>query len=196
LCARYSDGSETRGEVEVDALQASGHWVERVWLEPHATIHPETARAVREFDAAILGPGSFYTSLLPIFLVQGAREALAHVKGPVIFVANLLTEGRGMAGFTAADAVHRIEAAIGRRVDVLVCNTGRPEADVLERYAGEHKELLPLGKIPDSCAVVSAPFWSGGEIARHDRRRLAYAVWSVLARQYLGEPLPASLLAR
>jgi uncharacterized cofD-like protein len=196
LCARYSDGSETRGEVEVDALQARGHWVERIWLEPHATIHPETGRAFDEFDAVIIGPGSFYTSLLPIFLVQGAREAIARVAGPVIFVANLLTEGRGMAGFTAADAVQRIEEAIGRRVDVLVFNTGRPEADVLERYAVEHKELLPLGKVPDSCTVVTAPFWSGGEIARHDRRRLAYAIWSVLARQLLGEPLPAALLAR
>jgi uncharacterized cofD-like protein len=196
LCARYSDGSETRGEVEVDALQARGHWVERIWLEPHATIHPDTGRAFSEFDAVVIGPGSFYTSLLPIFLVQGAREAIARVSGPVIFVSNLLTEGRGMAGFTAADAVRRIEEAIGRRVDVLMFNTGRPEPDVLERYAVEHKELLPLGQVPDSCTVVSAPFWSGGEIARHDRRRLAYAIWSVLARQWHGERLPAALLAR
>jgi uncharacterized cofD-like protein len=181
LCARYGDGSETRGEVEVDALQASGHWVERIWLEPHATIHPETARAVSQLDAVVIGPGSFYTSLLPIFLVQGIQDALASVSGPVIVVANLVNEGRGMAGFTAADAVRRIADAIGRPVDYLVFNTGRPEADVLERYAAEHKEILPLGEVPGECRVVTGGFWRGGEIARHDRRRLAYAVWSVLA---------------
>ena len=37
---------------------------------------------------------------MPIFLVQGVAEALQHDEGPVILIANLLTEGRGMAGFT------------------------------------------------------------------------------------------------
>jgi uncharacterized cofD-like protein len=184
LCARYGDGSETRGEVEVDALQARGHWVERIWLEPHATIHPETARAMGQFDVAVIGPGSFYTSLLPIFLVQGVQEAMGSVRGPIILVANLLNEGRGMAGFTAADAVQRISRAIDRPVDYLLFNTGRPEAEVLDRYAAEHKELLGLGSVPEGCRVISGPFWTSGEIARHDRRRLAYAVWSVLARHY------------
>ena len=84
------------------------------------SIHPAVAKAIAEFDAVIIGPGSFYTSLMPIFLVRGVAEALAQMKGPVILIANLLTEGRGMVGFTAADAVARIEEAIqrqGRRRD-------------------------------------------------------------------------------
>jgi len=32
--------------------------------------------------------------------VRGVAEALATMNGPIILVANLLTEGRGMAGFT------------------------------------------------------------------------------------------------
>jgi 2-phospho-L-lactate transferase/gluconeogenesis factor (CofD/UPF0052 family) len=65
------------------------------------------ARAIGQFDAVTIGPGSFYTSLMPIFLVRGVSDALQTMKGPVILVANLLTEGRGMSGFTAADAVSR-----------------------------------------------------------------------------------------
>ena len=38
---------------------------------------------------------------MPIFAVKGVREALAQVRGPLILVANLLTEGQGMKGFTA-----------------------------------------------------------------------------------------------
>ena len=73
-----------------------------------------------------IGPGSFYTSLMPIFLVRGVAEALKKMKGPVILIANLLTEGRGMAGFTAADAVARIEEAIQRPVDVVITNMKWP----------------------------------------------------------------------
>jgi hypothetical protein len=37
-------------------------------------------------------------------LVRGVREAIAQMRGPIIVIANLLTEGRGMEGFTAAEA--------------------------------------------------------------------------------------------
>ena len=98
----------------------------RIWLEPPVSIHPTVAKAIAEFDAVIIGPGSFYTSLMPIFLVRGVSDALAQMKGPIILIANLLTEGRGMIGFTAADAVGRIEQAIRRNVDVVVINNKWP----------------------------------------------------------------------
>jgi uncharacterized cofD-like protein len=184
VCAEYGDGSVTRGEVEVDAGQTSGRFVRRIWLEPAVSIHPVVAKAIGEFDAAIIGPGSFYTSLMPNFLVRGVPEALAEMRGPVILIANLLTEGGGMAGFTAADAVARIEEATGRRVDVVMVNTARPPAAVLARYAQEHKTPLEAGDLPRHCELVGGEFWTG-EIARHDRLRLAYALWSVLSRRLL-----------
>jgi uncharacterized cofD-like protein len=186
VCAEYADGSATRGEVEVDAGQTSGQFVRKIWLEPPVSIHPAVAKAISEFDAAIIGPGSFYTSLMPIFLVRGVAEALAEMKGPVILIANLLTEGRGMYGFTAADAVNRIESAIHRNVDVVITNMTWPPAAVLSRYADEHKGPLAPGQLPDHCELVGGEFWTG-DIARHDRPRLAYAVWSVLSRRLLGE---------
>jgi len=185
VCAEYDDGTHTRGEVEVDALQSQGRLVRRVWLDPQPCIHPEVACAIAGFEAAIIGPGSFFTSLLPTLMVEGMRDAFARLDGPVILVANLLTEGRGMAGFTAADEVHWIGDTIGRDVDVVIVNTARPADETLGRYAAEHKHPMPLGAMPASCEVVEGAFWDG-EIARHTRRRLSYAVWSVIARRLLG----------
>jgi uncharacterized cofD-like protein len=184
VCAEYGDGSETRGEVEVDAGQSSGQFVRRIWLEPPVSIHPTVAKAISEFDAAIIGPGSFYTSLMPIFLVRGVADAMKQIKGPVILIANLLTEGRGMAGFTAADAVARIEDAIQRPVDAVITNMTWPSPQVLGRYALEHKEPLVPGNLPAHCELVGGEFWTS-DIARHDRLRLAYAAWSVLSRRLL-----------
>jgi uncharacterized cofD-like protein len=183
LCAAYGDGSETRGEVEVDAGQLEAP-IQRVWLDPPVSIHPAAAMAIRGMDAIVIGPGSFYTSLMPIFSVRGVADALASVKGPVILIANLLTEGRGMRHFTAAEGVRQISAAICRPVDVLIFNTARPRPDVLSRYLVEHKEPLTLGDVPPGTEVVTGHFWSQ-DIARHDRKRLAYALWGVLARKLL-----------
>ncbi len=184
LCARYDDGTTTTGEVEVDALQAEGRFVQRIWLTPAVTIHPAARDAIASADAIVIGPGSFFTSLVPPLLVDGVREALTEVQGPVVLVANLLTEGRGMRDFSAADAVRQIGEVIGRPVDTVLFNAARPSTDVLQRYAAEHKHPLPLGDMPAGVEVVQAPFWSG-PIARHHRRRLAYAMWGVLARRLL-----------
>ena len=189
ICAEYSDGSQTRGEVEVDAEQSRGRQVRRVWLDPDVELHPAVSQAIREFDAVIIGPGSFFTSLMPPLLVKGVREALAAVPGPIIVIGNLFTEGRGMAGFTAADAARWVSEAIGRPVDVVIANTGRPPADVLARYAAEHKAPLELGALESGCEAVLGEFWRTS-IARHDRRRLSFAVWSVLSERLLSRPLP------
>ena len=108
VCAEYEDGSTTRGEVEVDAAQRQGRRVRRIRLDPQVAIHPAAAAAIPSFDAVVIGPGSFHTSLVPTLLPTGVRDAVAAVDGPIVLVANLLTEGRGMEGFTAATAVARI----------------------------------------------------------------------------------------
>lgn len=185
ICAEYHDGSVTRGEVEVDAGQSSGRLVRRIWLEPAVSIHPAAAEAISQFDAITIGPGSFYTSLVPIFQVDGVVDALRHVKGPIVLVANLLTEGQGMTGFTAADTVRHIEEAIRRPIDVVITNTKWPTSKVLGRYALEHKEPLMAGDLPAHCENVEGDLWTS-DIARHDRLRLAYAVWTVLSKHLLG----------
>jgi uncharacterized cofD-like protein len=186
ICAEYADGTFTRGEVEVDAGQARGHEVRRIWLEPQVSIHPVVADAIRSFDAVIIGPGSFFTSLMPPLLVRGVKEALAEMRGPIILISNLLTEGSGMQGFTAADAAKWVSSTIGRPVDVVIANTSRPSSEMLARYAAERKTPLEIGNLAPNVEMVLGPFWKT-EIARHDRRRLSFAVWSVLSATLLRE---------
>jgi uncharacterized cofD-like protein len=159
VCAEYSNGAMTRGEVEVDRGQSQGMFVKRTWLEPSVKIHPAVDEAIRKMDAVLIGPGSFYTSLMPIFMVDGVSDALKEVKGPVVLIANLLTEGSGMNGFTAGDAIRQISAAIDRPIDTVIQNTAGPSADVLERYATEHKRPLQLGTLPGECELIEGDFW-------------------------------------
>ena len=184
LCAAYEDGAQAASEAGVDREQFDGRRITRIWLDPVPTVHEAASEAIRAFDAIVIGPGSFYTSLMPILLVRGVAEAVRITSGPIILVTNILTEGRGMHGFSVGEAVRRVSDAIGRPVDIAVANSAKPPPDVLARYAAEHKELLPVGDIPDGCQLVTGHF-SQRQIARHSRRRLAYAVWSVLAQRLL-----------
>jgi len=184
ICAEYGDGSTTTGEVEVDAGQTAGHAITRLWLDPEVRLHAAAADAISKLDAVVIGPGSFYTSLMPIFLVRGAPEAVRSIKGPVVLVTNLLAEGRGMWGFSVGEAVRKMSHVLGRPVDVVIVDSSTPLKSTLDRYLEEHKRPLERGDIPRSCEIVEGEFWTS-EIARHDRRRLAQAVWAVLAKRLL-----------
>ena len=184
VCAEYEEGVVANGEVEVDRAQRQGRRVSRVFLNPKPRIHTLVEKAIREFEAFVIGPGSFYTSLMPILLVDGVASAIADTAGPIVLVTNILTEGRGMRDFSASEAAYRVGEAIGRPVDVVIANSAPPADAVLERYSEEEKELLSIGNLPERCELVTGPFWKG-DIARHDRSRLSYAVWGVLSRRLL-----------
>ena len=105
-------------------------------------------------------------------------------RSPVVLVTNLLAEGRGMWGFSVGEAVRKMTQILGRPVDVVIVDSSTPSKSTLDRYLEEHKRPLGRGDIPASCEVVEGEFWTS-EIARHDRRRLAQAVWAVLAKRLL-----------
>jgi 2-phospho-L-lactate transferase/gluconeogenesis factor (CofD/UPF0052 family) len=64
----------TRGRPRASTSSASGSSRKppsiRTWSE-----------AIKRFDAVIIGPGSFFTSIMPPLLVRGVKEALASVEG-------------------------------------------------------------------------------------------------------------------
>jgi len=72
VCAEYEDGSQAQGEVAVDLEQVQGRRIVRTWLDPEVRIHRPVADAIQTFDAVIIGPGSFFTSLMPILLGEGS----------------------------------------------------------------------------------------------------------------------------
>ena len=183
LCAEHADGRTTRGEVEVDAWLDSGHAIERIWLEPSAEMHPAVAEAVRSFDAVIIGPGSFFTSLMPTLLVDGVREALRDMPGPVISSATCSPKGwharlHGRRRRVLGRADHR---SAGR--DRGVQHRQAPAGAAPQLLAGAEGAARPR-RLPAHTMLVEAALWTR-EIARHDRRRLSHAIWSVLSRRVL-----------
>ena len=90
-----------------------------------------------------------------------------------------------MQAFSAAEEIEWVSRTIGRPVDVVIVNEGGPSRAALSRYEAEHKHPLPLGTLPEGIEIVVGEFWKS-DIARHERQRLSYAVWSVLSRRLLG----------
>jgi uncharacterized cofD-like protein len=102
---RGADGGDAvsvvRGQVEVATTSGD---VLSVALEPaDVEACPEAVEAIEEADWVVLGPGSWYTSVLPHLLVPGLREALSRTSARVVVAMNLEPSTEETRGYDLAD---------------------------------------------------------------------------------------------
>ncbi|MBA2534409.1 MAG: YvcK family protein [Rubrobacter sp.] len=140
LVVRYADGSLTRGESVVHEV---GKQVSEVAVEPSGVPAPAgVTDAIGAADVLVLGPGSLFTSTIPALLGCGVREALADFGGPVIYVANVMTQQGETGEFTVSDHVQAITEHIGPVVTDVLVHSGYLQPATLARYEAE--EAAPV----------------------------------------------------
>jgi uncharacterized cofD-like protein len=128
-----------RGERVIDVEQfAHDPRAAILSLEPAARANPEALAAILTADIVVLAPGDLYTSLGPILVAAGFREALLTTKARVVYVCNLVTKKGQTDGFDVAAHAAEIERFVGAPVlDVVLYNVAKPSAGLLKRYAKE-----------------------------------------------------------
>jgi uncharacterized cofD-like protein len=135
LVVRYADGTVTRGE---SVVHETGKQVSEVAVEPPSVPAPSgVIEAIGAADVLVLGPGSLFTSTIPALFGGGVREALAGFAGPVIYVANVMTQQGETGGFTVSDHVRAIAEHVGPVVTDVLVHSGALPPDTLARYEAE-----------------------------------------------------------
>ncbi len=179
LVAEYGDGTVTRGESVVRSVDKE---VVAVSMEPVGVQAPRgVISAIENADVVVLSPGSLFTSTIPALLGVGTREALADFDGPVVYVANVMTQPGETSGFAISDHVRAIREHVGDVVtDVLVHARELPEK-TLDLYEAERaapaiidRDILDDMNVRLREADLLAPSAGGG--VRHDPDRLAKEV--------------------
>ena len=125
LVALDHEGHEVYGEVNIDQLD---HVPQELMLSPPVPATREAVEAIAEADLILIGPGSFYTSLLPILLLDEMAQALRRTPAPMVFIDNLGKEHSPAVNLTLADRMTILEHYVGKKViDAAIVG---PKADV------------------------------------------------------------------
>ena len=135
LVVRYADGTVTLGE---SVVHETGKQVSEVAVEPSGIPAPQgVIEAIEGADVLVLGPGSLFTSTIPALLGGGVRAALEDFTGPVVYVANVMTQPGETGGFAVPDHVKAISAHLGSVVTDVLVHRGALTPGVLARYEAE-----------------------------------------------------------
>ena len=182
LKAEFDDGSRIEGESRIAAARRR---IRRVSLEPEdARALPQALEALTAADLIVIGPGSLYTSLIPILLVKEIADAIAGSRARVLLAMNLMTEPGETEGYTTADHLSAIQRHAPQVPihDVLLNATPLP-ANLIEQYGAEGAAPVPgdLDQVRAlGCQPVERDLLSAGPKIRHDPHKLARAILEIL----------------
>ncbi|MHB8275050.1 MAG: gluconeogenesis factor YvcK family protein [Dermatophilaceae bacterium] len=158
-----------RGQVEVATTPGR---VLSVWLNPEEPPACDKAvEAIRAADWVILGPGSWFTSVMPHLLVPGIRDALLDTAARRILTLNLVMHTGETVGFSAANHLEVLAAhAPDLHLDVVLADSDVVEDESLLRRVAEGM----------GAELVLARVGNHGQQGHHDSLRLAAAYRDII----------------
>jgi uncharacterized cofD-like protein len=138
---------------------------------PDPPVSPAVLQAIADADVVCLGPGSWYTSVLPHLLVPRLREALAATTAAVVVVLNLEPQVGETDGFSPEEHLHVLLAHLGG----VSLHTVIADASAVVDRRGLLSAVQGCG-----AQLVLAPVAAPDGAPRHDPVRLAAALATVV----------------
>lgn len=181
LSDTLGESVKVRGQVAVASTIGEVRRVRLIPEEPPAAA-PAVA-AIKDADMVTLGPGSWFSSVIPHLLVPGIVEAFNASTAPKVVILNLVAEAGETAGFSMEHHIHMLsQHARDLKVDYMLVDrstmpTGRV-SDHVERAAAAMGAKLV-------CHDVREDDNRGRWTDRHKPRKLAVALRSI-AEQHEG----------
>jgi len=184
LFAQTTHDREIRGEgkieewiytPQVEPIITDTEKIDTIRLDPVPRLLPEAADAILAADLVVIGPGSFYTSLAAVLLVEGMREALSRCY--LVHVVNLWNNPRETPGWSAREHSDKLSELIGRRADYIICNKSFTDGKAVASYLAQGYSPV-RADISGENVYCSNLMCSDGSLLRHNTAKLASAlVW-------------------
>jgi uncharacterized cofD-like protein len=158
-----------RGQVAI--ATTPGH-VREILLSPHdPPVNVAVLEAIAAADVVSLGPGSWYTSVLPHLLVPRLRAALIASPAKVVAVLNLEPQPGETDGFSPEEHLSVLQAHLGG----VALHTVIADAESVVDRRGLLSAVRECG-----AELILAPVAEATGSARHDPVRLSAALASVV----------------
>jgi uncharacterized cofD-like protein len=179
LKARTHDGVVVSGQSTVMRTAR----IDRVWIEPgEVRAATDALEAIAEADIVVLGPGSLFTSVLPVLLIPAVRDAVARAPGIRVYVSNVAQQPGETEGLDLADHVDALLAHTQPDlVDLVIANDRFDGEDAPWPIDGVEPRWPPRAEpaphlVTDGVAGSHDPH-------HHDPARLAVAILRAIERE-------------
>lgn len=195
LVAELKNGKKLYGEGDISDYQMISRFgVKKIYLNKKVKPNKKAIKAIKEADLIVVGPGSFYSSLIPNFLIPGIAKVFSEAKAKKVFICNIMNKYGHTDDFSVKDFIEGIEKFTGPKAfDFVVYNTKLPSKTLLKKYVDEGEPVcLSNEKINKKRKLIGADLLNKeakkavkGDILqrtliRHDSDKLAKVILNIL----------------
>ena len=126
------------GEKEIYLSQEIDQGYKTIYLEPFPKVNPRVLEELNTADLVVIGPGGFYTSLIPNLLVDGMCQAIRECPAKKVFIVNLMNRKGQTTGFKTSHYIQEMNRFLGLDVfDYILINSQKPPKELIDVYAAE-----------------------------------------------------------
>ncbi|MBA3946465.1 MAG: uridine diphosphate-N-acetylglucosamine-binding protein YvcK [Herpetosiphonaceae bacterium] len=165
-------------------IAKTGLPIHRVFLRPASPpAYPPAVTALLQADLIVIGPGSLYTSLLPVLLVEELRRAIIASQALVVYVCNVATEPGETDNFGVQAHLQALIDHVGARViDVALANNNQQPANNFAPEWQGRSTIVPFDLAHTNgtsqpkmsgVPIVAADLINPANPLRHDPHKLA-----------------------
>jgi len=194
LSALLSDGTLVEGQVGVDLANFSSLGLKKIFYKNDVKLSENAIKTILKADFIIVGPGNYFSSVVPNLIVGDFKETLLKSKAKIILPVNLTNKHEHTKNWKVNDYVKNTEMYLGKPVDVILVNTEPPSPEQVERYKLEEgNDVLVEDDFDDKRIIreplISHSFFSYDKVdargsarsfIRHDSDKLAKCIDKII----------------
>lgn len=176
-------GAEARTIQGESEISKGGLPIKRVFLSPAAVpAYSAAVQAILDADAIIIGPGSLFTSLLPVLLIPDVVSALRATRAMRVYVCNVATEPGETDHFGVADHINALFEHIGDGcIDFALINDNQaPSGNFAPEWQGRTEIVSMNITSTHDVQLVTAEIINEQNPLRHDSQKLAAELMRLL----------------
>src|ERR1035437_1630033 len=189
-----SNGEILEGEKKIQETNVQDIGIKNIFYKNDVRLNENAKEAILKADYIILGPGNYYCSVVPNFIVDGFKEAIIKSKAKIILPINLTNKLGHTTGWKISNYVNDVEKYLGKLIDVILVNNKDPSREQIERYKLEEGDgVLIEDDFKDDrvirCSILSdviskpisadlSPNTRG--FIRHDSDKLAKSILNII----------------
>jgi len=200
LVVKLTNGQIVDGEDKIDHTNIQKSPIEEISYKNGVKLNDHARVAIEEADYIVLGPGDFYTSIIPNLIVVGFKEALAKSKAKIILPINLTNKPGHTMYWSVGDYVDLVEDYLERTIDLILVNNKSPLKKQMKYYKEYYKldnfdGIIVKDDLNDNRIIrlsllshLIPPPVEGDKIQntrsfiRHDSKKLAIAIKKIIKK--------------
>ncbi len=134
LCISLTGGKKIKGQIEIGNTDLQKKGFKKIFFAKKVKLNERAREALLAADYVIIGPGTYYESLVPNLIVPEFKKTLKKSGAKIILPVNLTNKKGHTLYWKASDYVKNTEKYLGRQVDFVLLNNQPPSLAQIRKY--------------------------------------------------------------